>query len=123
MPQAGPQPVVAHEALVTQIIKDYGQLIARAHARGLRIVGATIMPYGGSDYHPTDFDETDRRTVNQWIRTRAQFDAVIDWDVVMRDPSDPTRLNPAYDWGDHIHPSPAGHRAMVGAIPIEELLK
>jgi len=120
---AGPHPAAAHETLVAQIIKANEQLIARAHARGLRIVAATIMPYGGSDYHPANLDEADRCAVNQWIRTRGQFDAVVDWDALLRDPDDPTRLNPAYDWGDHIHPSPAGHRAMVEAIPLEALTK
>jgi len=121
--QAGPRTAAAHAALVVQVIRAYDQLIARAHARGLRVVGATIMPYGGSDYHPADLEENDRRAVNQWIRTSGRFDAVVDWDAVLRDPGDPTRLNAAYDWGDHIHPSPAGHRAMLDAIPASELFR
>jgi lysophospholipase L1-like esterase len=109
-----------HAALVQRIIAAYEQMIARAHAHGLRVYGATITPYVGSNYyHPAPQSESDRQAVNQWIRTPGHFDAVIDFDAVVRDPENPDRLLPAYDCGDHLHPSPAGYKAMGNAIPLE----
>jgi lysophospholipase L1-like esterase len=109
-----------HAALVQRIIAAYQQMIARAHAHGLRVYGATITPYVGSNYyHPAPQSESDRQAVNQWIRTPGHFDAVIDFDAVVRDPENPDRLLPAYDCGDHLHPSPAGYKAMGNAIPLE----
>ena len=115
----GEAPPDAHASLVARIIAAYEQIVARAHAHGLRIYGATITPYVGSDYyHPAPADEADRIAVNQWIRTAGHFDAVIDFDAVVRDPQHPDRLLPAYDCGDHLHPSPAGYKAMAEAIQL-----
>ena len=115
----GEVPIAEHEALVAHILAAYQQMILRAHAHGIEIIGATITPYAGSDYyHPTARDEQDRNAVNAWIRAPGHFDAVIDFDKVMRDPSHPDRLQPGYDSGDHLHPSPAGYRAMANAIPL-----
>jgi lysophospholipase L1-like esterase len=109
-----------HAALVQRVIAAYGQLILRAHAHGLRIYGATITPYGGSTYyHPGPMSEADRQQVNRWIRAQGHFDAVIDFDAVVRDPEHPDRLLPAYDCGDHLHPSPAGYKAMGNAIVLQ----
>jgi lysophospholipase L1-like esterase len=108
-----------HAALVQRILAAYQQLIARAHAHELRVIGATITPYTGSDYyHPSLLSEADRQTVNQWIRSSGHFDAVIDFDKVVADPHHPDRLLPDYDSGDHLHPSPAGYRAMGEAVPL-----
>ena len=108
-----------HEALVHRILAAYEQIIVRAHARGIKVIGATILPYAGSNYyHPGPRSEADRQTVNQWIRAAGHFDAVVDFDRVTQDPSHPDRLLPAYDSGDHLHPSPAGYRAMGEAIPL-----
>ncbi len=108
-----------HSALVHQVLAAYEQLIMRSHAQGLRVFGATITPYVGSDYyHPGPLSESDRRAVNIWIRTPGHFDAVIDFDQVVRDPQHPERLLPAFDCGDHLHPSPAGYRAMGESIPV-----
>jgi lysophospholipase L1-like esterase len=116
----GEVPSPQHAALVERVISAYGQIILRAHAHGLRIYGATITPYGGSSYyHPGPMSEADRQQVNRWIRARGHFDAVIDFDAVVRDPERPDRLLPAYDCGDHLHPSPAGYKAMGNAIALE----
>jgi lysophospholipase L1-like esterase len=98
----------------------YLNLIAQAHAAGVRIIGATILPcYGNSNYSPAG--ETIRETVNNWIRTSGAFDGVIDFDKVMRDPPNPIALNPAFDSGDHLHPNAAGMQAMANAIDLSLL--
>jgi lysophospholipase L1-like esterase len=108
-----------HAALVQRILAAYQQIIARAHAHSLRVFGATITPYVGSDYyHPGPLSEADRQAINVWIRNPTHFDAVIDFDQAVRDPLHPDHLLPAYDSGDHLHPSPAGYRAMGEAIPL-----
>jgi len=87
--------------------------VLRAHAAGIKVFGATVLPYTGSDYyHPSPASEQDRLAVNQWIRVAGHFDAVIDFDAATRDPAQPDRLLPAYDCGDHLHPSPQGYRKM-----------
>jgi lysophospholipase L1-like esterase len=108
-----------HRALVRHIIAAYEQIVLRAHAHGIRVIGATILPYTGSDYyHPPASSEADRIAVNEWIRAAGHFDAVIDFDKAMRDPDHPDRLLPAYDCGDHLHPSPRGYRVMGESIPL-----
>ena len=108
-----------HAATVQHVVAAYQQIVTRAHAHGLRAIGATITPYVGSDYyHPGALSEGDRQAVNQWIRTPGHFDAVVDFDQVMRDPQQPDHLLPAFDSGDHLHPSPAGYRAMGESIPL-----
>ena len=108
-----------HAALVQRVIAAYQQIIARAHAHGLRVYGATITPYVGSTYyHPGPLSEADRQQVNQWIRGAGHFDAVIDFDNVVRDLAHPDQLLAAYDSGDHLHPSPAGYKAMGDAVPL-----
>ena len=112
-------PPAEHTALVHRVIATYQQITARAHAHGIQVIGATITPFIGSDYyHPGPSTEADRQAVNNWIRTAGNFDAVIDFDAVVRDPHQLDRLLPAYDCGDHLHPSPAGYRAMADAIPL-----
>jgi lysophospholipase L1-like esterase len=100
-----------------QIIAGYERLIAQAHARGLRIFGATLLPFRGAGYY-TAAAEATREAVNAWILTSGAFDGVIDFDAVMRDPAHPLRLNPAYDSGDHLHPDNAGYQAMANAIDL-----
>lgn len=108
-----------HAALVGRIEAAYGQMIERAHAHGVRVIGATVLPYGGSKYyHPAAESEADRQAINAWIRGPGHFDAVVDFDKVMRDPQHPDRLLPTYDSGDHLHPGPAGYKAMGDAIPL-----
>ncbi|MGA2251215.1 SGNH/GDSL hydrolase family protein [Terracidiphilus sp.] len=108
-----------HDAYVARVIASYQQMIARAHAHGIRILGATITPYvGAGHYHPDAINEADRQAVNSWIRAAGHFDAVVDFDAVLRDPQNPDRMLPAYDSGDHLHPGPAGYKAMGEAIPL-----
>jgi lysophospholipase L1-like esterase len=109
----------AHQAHVARIIGAYRQIVVRAHAKGVKVIGATVMPFVGNGYyHPDARNEADRQAVNAWIRTPGHFDAVIDFDRVTRDPAHPERLLPAYDDGDALHPSPKGYKAMGEAIPL-----
>lgn len=120
----GPVSAAAHNALVARLIGAYKQIIRIAHSHGMKVIGATILPYGGSDYyHPTVENENDRLALNAWIRARGNFDAVIDFDAMLRDPAHPERLIPAYDSGDHIHPSPAGYKVMGAGVPLDILFR
>lgn len=99
------------------MIAGYRQLIARAHSKGLRIYGATIAPYEGAAYF-SDEGERIRQAVNEWIRTGGEFDAVIDFDAVLRDPNDPAMIADGLHSGDFLHGSDAGYDAMAGAIEL-----
>ena len=108
-----------HDMLVHRMTAAYEQIILRAHTSGIKVIGATLTPFVGSDYyHPTPANDADRQAVNDWIRNPANFDAVIDFDKIARDPQHPERLLPASDCGDHLHPSPSGYAAMAQAIPL-----
>ena len=99
------------------LIAGHKQLIARAHARGLKIVGATLTPYEGAAYFSPE-GEAKRQALNEWIRTSGAYDGVIDMDKVTRDPAAPTRFLPAYDSGDHLHPGDVGYKAMGDAVDL-----
>jgi lysophospholipase L1-like esterase len=105
-----------------QLVVAYETLIARAHARGLKVYGATILPFGGS-FYDAPAHEAARLTVNDWIRAGQGFDGVIDFDAVMRDPAAPTRLRPEVDGGDHLHPNEAGYRRMADAVDLTPFLQ
>jgi lysophospholipase L1-like esterase len=105
-------------ATADDLIGAYEQIIARAHARDIRVYGATILPFEGAANYFTPDGEADRRKVNDWIRTSGRFDGVIDFDAVTRDPERSSRLSPAVDGGDHLHPSPAGYRIMADTIDL-----
>ncbi|GGE81517.1 GDSL-type esterase/lipase family protein [Sphingomonas prati] len=108
-----------HAALVAGVTAAYRQMADRAHAHGIRLIGGTITPLMGNEYyHPGPETEADRQAINRFIRTSDTFDAVIDFDRIVRDPVRPDRLAPAFDSGDHLHPSPAGYRAMGEAVPL-----
>jgi lysophospholipase L1-like esterase len=98
-----------------ELIAGYIQIIARAHTHGIKVIGATLTPEEGV---PTmsDRGEKIRQTVNEWIRTGGLFDAVVDFDMVIRDPSRPIRMKPEFDPGDHIHPNDTGNQAMADAF-------
>jgi lysophospholipase L1-like esterase len=104
---------------VDDITAGYRQLIARAHEQGLTILGCTLPPLEGNTSLPgfdTPANEAARVALNHWIRTSGEFDGIVDVDKVLRDPSHPTRLLPAYDSGDHLHPNAAGGKAIADAI-------
>ena len=113
-----------HAALVRRIEEAYSQMIERAHAHGIRVIGATILPYSGSKYyHPGPESEADRQAINAWIREVGHFDAVVDFDKLTRDPAHLDHLLPTYDSGDGLHPGPVGYKAMADAIPLKELAR
>jgi lysophospholipase L1-like esterase len=99
------------------LIAAHRQLIERAHARGLRIFGATLTPFEGAVAF-TAVGETKRQALNQWIRTSRAYDGVIDFDLATRDPSHPARFLPQYESGDHLHPNDVGYKAMADAIDL-----
>jgi len=99
------------------LIAAFQQIITRAHARGLRVYGATILPFEGSQYGNAE-QEAARQAVNAWIRTSGAYDAVIDFDAALRDPGHPSRLLPSADTGDHLHPNEAGYRMMAEMIDL-----
>jgi lysophospholipase L1-like esterase len=117
--RSGEVSTAEHSALTSSILSAYEQIILRAHAAGIRVIGATITPDKGSAYyHPGSASEADRQVINAWIRQPGHFDEVIDFDQLVRDPGQPDRLLPAYDCGDHLHPNPAGYHAMGAGIPL-----
>jgi lysophospholipase L1-like esterase len=113
----GVQGAAASDSVANALIAAYQRMIDQAHARGLRIYGATILPFAGSFYASPE-REAARTTVNEWIRISGAFDAVIDFDAALRDPSDPTRLRPDADTGDHLHPDAEGYRLMGEAVDL-----
>ncbi len=105
---------------VDEIVAGHVQIVARAHAMGLKVYGGTLTPFQaflpGIYYSPDG--EAKRQAVNHWIRTSKTYDAVIDFDKVIRDPGEPARMRPAYDSGDNLHPNDAGYQAMADAIDL-----
>jgi lysophospholipase L1-like esterase len=102
------------------LIGAYRQLISRAHAHGVKLIGATITPFEGVDFpgYYSESKEALRQTVNKWIRTSGSFDGMIDFDAVLRDPDHPSRLLPRFASQDHLHPSDLGYQAMADAIDL-----
>lgn len=123
-PFAPEEPPMTVEAMVTGL----RQLIAQAQAQNVRVIGATIPPNEGAlqgtplEGHHSAAKEQVRLATNRWIRESGAFDAVLDFDAVLRDPALPARLQVALDSGDHLHPGDAGYRAMAQAIDLQVLL-
>lgn len=109
----------AQQQVAADLIAAYEQFVTRAHAQGIEVFGATLLPFGGNTGYddPAGTREAARQTVNQWIRTSHTFDAVIDFDKAVRDPAAPRNILPAYDTGDHLHLNPTGYKAMADAVP------
>ena len=112
---------------VQEIAAGFTQLVAQARQRGVRVVGATVAPFEDAlkgtplEGHYSPQKEAVRQALYAWIRQAKVFDAVVDFDQLLRDPARPARLNPAFDSGDHLHPNDAGYRAMAQALDIEAL--
>jgi len=107
----------AHPPAAARMIDAYGQLIARAHAHGLTVIGATILPYEGALYYLPE-GEAVREAVNAWIRHGGAFDAVVDLDGAMRDPARPGRLRADLQSGDWLQPNDAGYQAVANAFDL-----
>ncbi|ATL29195.1 SGNH/GDSL hydrolase family protein [Streptomyces formicae] len=115
-PTYKPAPVVS----ARELIDGHKRLIREARAKGVRVVGATLLPLGGSDhYGPHAAAVSDE--FNEWVRTSGAYDAYVDFDKALADPADPERIAPAYDSGDHLHPNDAGYRAMARAVDLGTL--
>ncbi|MGX4640280.1 SGNH/GDSL hydrolase family protein [Massilia sp. SYSU DXS3249] len=102
---------------VADLIAGWRQLIARAHARDISVIGATLPPFEGFVYY-TAARESVRRAANNWLRASTEFDGLVDVETALRDPANPTRILPAYDSGDHLHPNDAGYQAIANAVPL-----
>jgi lysophospholipase L1-like esterase len=109
------------------VIAGYRQLIARAHANDMRILGATLTPFEDTfrgnplfGYYNEE-KEAKRQAVNRWIRTSGEFDGVIDFDAATRDPKNPKHIRAEFDSGDHLHPQDTGYEAMADSIDLELL--
>ncbi|MEU0739914.1 SGNH/GDSL hydrolase family protein [Streptomyces sp. NPDC006134] len=103
-----------------RILDGLRTLVGQAHARGLKVVGATVMPFGGHRGH-TAAREAVRQEINAEIRAGRVFDAVADFDKALRDPYDPRRLRSDYDCGDHLHPSDKGYARMGEVFDLDDL--
>jgi lysophospholipase L1-like esterase len=118
--------IPATESVTAQdVISGNRKLIARSHKKGIRVIGTTIPPFENALFRAPYFDhfytpekERVRQEVNGWIRNGGEFDGVIDFDEIVRDPSHPTQLLPTYDSGDHLHVNDAGNIAQGNAIPL-----
>jgi lysophospholipase L1-like esterase len=108
----------SEKATAEDILSGYQMLIARARLHGLVIIGATLTAFEGVNTYSTAGEQM-RQAINQWIRESGQFDAVVDFDRVTRDPDHPTRLRAEFDSGDHIHPNDAGNRAMAETVDLK----
>ncbi|MBV9681074.1 MAG: SGNH/GDSL hydrolase family protein [Solirubrobacterales bacterium] len=110
----------AQQQVAQDLITAYEQIITQAHASGVRVYGATITPFGGNSLYddPQGLRQQTREQVNRWIRTSGWFDAVLDFDRVVRDPANPGQILPAYDSGDHLHLNPQGYRALAASVPL-----
>jgi len=99
------------------LIAALKQLVERAHAHGIKVIGGTLTPYEGAAYY-SESGEVIREAVNQWIRSSGAFDAVVDFDAVARDPERPKQFRPGFNNGDHLHPNDKGYEAMADAIDL-----
>ncbi|AJP74024.1 SGNH/GDSL hydrolase family protein [Sphingomonas hengshuiensis] len=106
--------IPAQAVTAEQVIAAYRQLIERAHARGIKVLGGTLLPFVGAAYQDAA-GEAKRVAVNRWIRSAGAFDGVIDFEAVTRDPAQRDRMIAGFEIGDHLHPNDAGYTAMAGA--------
>ncbi|MFE5895688.1 SGNH/GDSL hydrolase family protein [Streptomyces sp. NPDC056462] len=110
-PTYKPAPVVEAGELIT----GHRELIRQGRAAGLTVIGATLLPFGGSDHWGERAAKVSHE-LNEWIRSSGEYDAVVDLNRALADPADPDRLRPSYDFGDHLHPNDAGYEVMAEAV-------
>jgi lysophospholipase L1-like esterase len=118
----------AFSAKASDLIQADQQIIRQTHAAGLKIYGATLPPFGGSNAqyggdYGTPAGERQRRLLNHWIRTNGGFDAVFDYDRALRDPQHRDRMLPRYDSGDHLHPGDAGYKKMAATVKLKVVVR
>ncbi len=112
------QDSIAASQVAKDLMAAYERMIDLAHTKDIEVYGATILPFGKSFYY-TGYRETARNTVNNWIRNSGRFDAVIDFDLVLRDPEDTLCLLPAVHSGDFLHPNEEGYKIMGEAVDLK----
>ena len=100
------------------LISAINQMVVRAHAHGIAVIGCTLTPYHGAHYY-TEKGETIRKAVNEWLRTGGVLDGFVDFEAAVRDPNHPDTFLPTVDPGDHLHPNDAGYKAMGDAIDLK----
>lgn len=99
-----------------EVIAGYRQIIARAHASGIKVIGATLTPYEGAAYF-TPEGELVRQEINGFIRSGQEFDGVIDFEKAVQDPANENRILPEFT-ADNLHPNDAGYAAMAKFVDL-----
>lgn len=105
------------EITVEQMIADYKQLVARAHAKGIKVIGSPIGPYKGASYWSEE-GEAARQRINEWILNGGAFDGIVRFDTAFADPADPLTMRDGFHMGDFLHGSDAGLRAVAESIDL-----
>lgn len=123
-----PATAEAQQAVGDRLLWAYAQIATRVRAHQLPLFGATITPFSAPSNvtiqpYSDPLREATRQRVNAWIRMSGTFDAVVDFDEMLRDPSVPSQLNPKYDSGDYLHPNPAGYQALADGFPLSLFAK
>jgi lysophospholipase L1-like esterase len=118
----------AQDEVFNQLLLAYKQIITRVHAFGIPIFAATITPFSAPanttiQPYSNPVREMTRQKINSWIRTSGAFDAVMDFDVVVRNPNIPSQLDPAFNSGDFLHPNVAGYHAIANSFPLDVFAK
>lgn len=108
----------AQAVTAEELIAGHKQIIERARAMGIKVIGCTLTPFEGAGYY-SEQGEAIRQALNQWIRTSGAYDAVVDFEAATRDPQNPRRFRPEYDPGDHLHPNDKGYQAMADAVDLK----
>lgn len=108
----------APKVSAAELIAGHRKLIRAAKREGVRVVGATLLPLGGSDHYGERAAKVSDE-FNEWVRNSGEYDSYVDFDRALADPSDGERIAPQFDSGDHLHPNDAGYRAMARAVDLD----